>query len=83
MLRDREKNLRIEEVPIAEGSPLVERTLEDVDFRATSSALLLACREDGKPWVYNPPPSLRITPGLVLILMGSPEDMAAVRKRVS
>jgi voltage-gated potassium channel len=83
MLRDREKNLRIEEVPIAEDSPLLQRTLEDVDFRATSSALLLACREDGKPWVYNPPPSLRITPGLVLILMGSPEDMAAVRKRVS
>ncbi|HEX9937181.1 MAG TPA: potassium channel protein [Longimicrobium sp.] len=83
MLRDREKNLRIEEVPITEGSPLVERTLADFDLRATSSALLLACREDGKPWIYNPPPSLRITPGLVLILMGSPEDMAAVRKLVS
>ncbi|HEU4562218.1 MAG TPA: NAD-binding protein [Longimicrobium sp.] len=83
MLRDREKNLRIEEVPITADSPLVERTLADVDFRATSSALLLACREDGKPWVYNPPPSLRITPGLVLILMGSPEDMVAVRKLVS
>jgi len=83
MLRDREKNLRIEEVRIGEESPLVEHTLEDVDFRGTSSALLLACREDGKPWVYNPPPSLRITPGLVLILMGSPQDMAAVRKLVS
>jgi voltage-gated potassium channel len=82
MLRDREKNLRIEEVPIREESHLVEKRLEDVDLRAVSSALLLACREDGKPWIYNPPPSLHITPGLVLILMGSPDDIAAVRELV-
>jgi len=82
MLRDREKNLRIEEVPIAADSPLLGRTLEDVDLRAASQALLLACRQDGQPWVYNPPPTLRITPGLVLILMGSPDDLVAVRKLV-
>ena len=82
MLRDREKNLRIEEVAIGAGSRLVGRAIEDVDLRSVSQALLLACRQDGQPWVYNPPPSLPITPGLVLILMGSPDDLVAVRQLV-
>jgi voltage-gated potassium channel len=82
MLRDREKNLRIEEVAIGDASPLVGKTLGDFDLRAVSSALLLACRQGGKGWVYNPPPSLPIVPGLVLILMGSPADLEAVRGAV-
>jgi len=82
MLRDREKNLRIEEVGIEEGSPVVGKTLGEFDLRDISSALLLACRHGKKEWMYNPPPSLELTPGLILILMGSPEDVAAVRREV-
>jgi voltage-gated potassium channel len=82
MLRDREKNLRIEEVEVDDASPLVGRALGDFDLRAISSALLLACRQGGEPWTYNPQPSLPITPGLVLIVMGSPDDVVAVREAV-
>ncbi|HEU0053946.1 MAG TPA: potassium channel protein [Longimicrobium sp.] len=83
MLRDREKNLRIEEVEVDDASPLVGRVLGDLELRAVSSALLLACRQGGAGWIYNPPPTLPVAPGLVLILMGSPEDVAAVRAAVS
>lgn len=82
MLRDREKNLRVEEVPIPEGSPLAGRAVEELDLRSFSTALLLACRHDGKPWIYNPEPGLVLQPGLVLIVMGSPSDVAAVRRLV-
>jgi uncharacterized protein with PhoU and TrkA domain len=60
----------------------VGKTVEDLDLRAFSQALLLACRQDTQPWVYNPPPSLPVTAGLVLILMGSPDDLTAVRDLV-
>jgi voltage-gated potassium channel len=82
MLRDREKNLRVEEVRIPPDSPVVGSTVDELDFRSYCTALLLACREDGKPWTYNPDPSLRLRAGLVLIVMGSPDDVEAVRRAV-
>ncbi len=49
MLRDRERNLRIEEVEVDDASPLVGRALGDLELRAVSSALLLACRRPRSP----------------------------------
>ncbi|MBI4410041.1 MAG: TrkA C-terminal domain-containing protein [Gemmatimonadetes bacterium] len=80
MLRDREKNLRVDEVAVSSQSPWAGRALGSVDLRAVSNALLLACRLDGQRWVYNPPNDLELRPGTVLILMGSPEDIEAVRR---
>jgi voltage-gated potassium channel len=82
MLRDREKNLRVEEVPIPPGSRLIGRRVEHLDLREYCSALLLACREKDRPWVYNPAPEVELTEGLVLIVMGSPSDVEAVRRAV-
>jgi voltage-gated potassium channel len=47
MLRDREKNLRVEEVAIPADSRWVGRRVEDLNLRAHGTALLLACREKG------------------------------------
>ncbi|MBI4545042.1 MAG: potassium channel protein [Gemmatimonadetes bacterium] len=82
MLRDRDRNLRIDEVRLGEESPAVGRTLGSIDFRAISDALLLACRMDADKWVYNPPPSFQLPAGATLILMGSPGDIAAVRREL-
>lgn len=81
MLRDRERNLRVDEVPVGAESPEAGKRLGEIDFRAISNALLLACRTRDGGWVYNPPPEYRLEPGVTLILMGSPEDMERVRAR--
>lgn len=79
MLRDRERNLRVEEVPVEKDSPEAGKRLGEIEFRAVSNALLLACRTPDGSWVYNPPPEYRLKPGVTMILMGSPEDVERVR----
>ena len=44
-------------------------------------ALLLAVR-DGASWLYNPAPTTAVTAGLVLILLGSPDDIQRVQRAV-
>lgn len=78
MLRDRDMNLRIDEVTIPAGSPAVGRTLEDTGIHAGEGALLMAVRRGADEWIYNPPKSLEITEGLVLVLMGSPDAIGSV-----
>jgi len=83
MLRDRDKNLRVEEVPIGAGAHAVGTRIGDIDFRQISNALLLACKVDDGKWVYNPPLEMELMPGYTLIVMGSPEDVLALRNSVN
>ena len=79
MLRDRDKNLRVEEVPIGAGATAVGTRIGDINFRRISNALLLACKIDDGKWVYNPPTEMELMPGYTLIVMGSPEDVTTLR----
>lgn len=83
MLRDRDKNLRVEEVPIAAGATAVGTRIGDINFRKISNALLLACKVDDGKWVYNPPLEMEIMPGYTLIVMGSPEDVTILRSALN
>ena len=82
MLRDRDLNLRIDEVAVPEGSSATGRTLEDVRPEGDSNALLLAVRTVDGEWIYNPSPSHEIRAGQGLVFLGSPADARAVRDRV-
>ena len=81
MLRDRELNLRIDEVRVPAESPMVGKKLTDLRLEELPDALLIALRDKGA-WRYNPPRSVEMRPGLVLILLGAPDDVQAVRERV-
>lgn len=79
MLRDRDANLRVDEVIVPVHSRFVGVELGDIDFRAISQGLLLACRgADGK-WHYNPPPEYRLGDGNTLIMLGTPSDLERLR----
>ena len=71
MLRDKEKNLRIEEItapPTFTGKPL-----SDLLIRNRPHILLLAVKtEDG--WVYNPPETYSLKLGDILIFLTTPEE---------
>lgn len=83
MLRDRDKNLRVEEVAIADDTGAVGTCIGDIDFRSISNALLLACKLGDGKWVYNPPPEMELESGCTLIVMGSPEDVIALRQALA
>lgn len=78
MLRDRDLNLRIDELNIPEGSPAVGKPLNGLGLQNVPHALLLAVRTDDGEWQYNPPRSRTVEPGMVLIFLGSPADSKAL-----
>jgi voltage-gated potassium channel len=72
MLRDREKNLRVEELAVPES--FVGRPISALNLKRCSHALLLAVktRED---WVYNPQESYVIDQENTLVFMTTPEGI--------
>lgn len=82
MLRDRDRNLRVEELRIGRGSAAIGRTLAEVDVNAMPGLLLLAHVEAGSTtWSYKPDPRVRIAEGATLIVMGDPGGVGELRRR--
>jgi voltage-gated potassium channel len=77
MLRDRDSNLRVEEVAVPES--LVGKTILDLGLGKYPNTLLLAIRT-GEEWVYNPPVDCTTTQGCILVVMTTPEDRAALER---
>ncbi len=78
MLRDRDANLRIDEVTLPPGSSAVGRVIGDLDLGKVSNALLVAYREASGQWRYNPPPESTLAEKSILILLGSPSEIRAI-----
>lgn len=77
MLRDKDLNLRVDEVRIPEGCGSVGTKLHELDLGEGSDALLLALREPDGSWSYNPDDERSLEADHVLVLLGSPEDVLA------
>jgi voltage-gated potassium channel len=71
MLRDREKNLRVEEITIPES--FVDRPLKALNLTRHPNFLLLSIK--GKEdWVYNPPEDYIFKRGNILVFMITPGE---------
>lgn len=80
MLRDKEKNLRIEQIHIDESSGIVGQHLSDTDIRKTTNLLVIAAQnEKTETYTYNPGPDFLIEEGTVLIVLGSTADVIKIR----
>ncbi|MBI5480418.1 MAG: potassium channel protein [Deltaproteobacteria bacterium] len=83
MLRDKDKNLRIEEVNLPPDSPLVGKLLSEARIRETTDLLIVAVRTSaGGPFVYNPGPQLRLAGGNSLIVLGGTSSVQKLRQAV-
>jgi voltage-gated potassium channel len=85
MLRDKDKNLRLEEVVIPENSSFAGRALKDTPIRRATKLLVVAVRgsDKGRTFIYNPDPDHVITQGTTLIVLGEAESVVKLRKLVS
>lgn len=80
MLRDKKKNLRIEEIPVPDsysGQPLSALNLQKYP-----DTLLLAVKIKSD-WIFNPSRQHVFTPGTTLIIMTTPDDREEIQKAVS
>jgi voltage-gated potassium channel len=74
MLREKDRTLRIDEIPVAAGSQLDQRRVGDIDF-AAHGLLLLAAKQavaGASQYVYTPGPEHLVEGGHVLIVLGEP-----------
>jgi voltage-gated potassium channel len=71
MLRDREKNLRVEEVTVPEF--FADKSIQALNVSQYPSFLLLAIKRK-EDWIYNPPKNYILKPGHILIFMISSEE---------
>ncbi len=89
MLRDKDKNLRIEEVLVPKGSPLVGKPIVEAQIRRHTNLLVVAVREPppspGEPgrFVYNPGPETLIAAGMALIVLGETESVHKLRSSIA
>jgi len=75
MLRDRERHLRIEELPVP-GS-FVGKPLSALNLKRHPHVLLLAVKT-GEDWVYNPAEDYIFAPDSTLVFMTTPEGREEV-----
>jgi voltage-gated potassium channel len=82
MLRDKDKNLRLEEVVVPSGSPFIGMALKDTPIRRETRLLVVAVRGKNRTFVYNPDPDFKIEEGTTLIVMGETESVVKLRSMV-
>jgi len=82
MLRDREKNLRIEQVTVPADSPVVGMPLRDTPIRKITQLLVIAAYIPGDEdrYVYNPGPEFVLQAGNVLVVLGMVDDVIRLRE---
>ena len=82
MLRDRDRNLRVEEVRIGAGSAAIGRRVGELGINEQPGVLLLALvAPDGKKYEYKPDAGVRVEEGATLVVMGGPEGVSELRRR--
>jgi voltage-gated potassium channel len=80
MLRDKDKNLRLEEVSITESSSFVGVALKDTPIRRETKVLVVAVRAADRTFNYNPDPELVLERGTTLIVMGETDSIVKLRR---
>jgi voltage-gated potassium channel len=81
MLRDENRNLRIEEVRVEQGSSLDSRQVESLRLHEYGTGLLLlAMRTRDGSYVFNPPAATTVNGGSHLIVMGEPAAVSRLEQ---
>jgi voltage-gated potassium channel len=68
----------IEQVPVAENSEVVGKTIEEMQIRRNTGVIIMAVRKVNGDMSFNPPADTAIQGGDYLIVMGRPENLRAL-----
>ncbi|MEV6769438.1 potassium channel protein [Nocardia sp. NPDC051030] len=83
VMHDETLEYRIEEITIGPRSPLIDRSLTDSDLRRTTGALVIALRTPAGHFIANPADDSPLHVDTVLIVLGTPTQLDAVRKHAA
>lgn len=75
-------NVVFEELSVSQLHPIFQnQSIEESQLGQVAGIAIVAARHTDGQYELNPPPSLRLTPELHLVLLGSPEQMSIFRKK--
>lgn len=81
VMHDESLDFRIEQIEVGAASPLHGRTIGEVALAETTGVVILALRPDpSAEFVPNPSSSVRIEPHSILIAIGTPAQLDALRQ---
>jgi voltage-gated potassium channel len=81
VMHDTQLEFQMEQVEIAAGSPLAGRSIHEAALMESTGVLLLAIRPgDTGPFIANPPADCRLEPRTILIAVGTPAQLDALRR---
>ena len=83
MRRDKEQNIRIQQVQLREGSPLVDKKLSETKIRKAADVLVIAVRDQNGNYTYNPGPDTILKERATLIVLGSTDSVVRLRDSVA
>lgn len=80
MVRDKDRNLRVDEVDVTERAPVAGKSLRDSHLRDVTEALVLAVRDQkDRKFSYNPGPDSVLTAGTTLVVLGTVDAVEKLR----
>lgn len=82
MLRDKQKNLRIDEIELVDGMDCINRTLQESEFRNKTNVLIMAVAFTNDDFIYNPPADHKLEIGQKLIVLGESKDIAKFKNLI-
>lgn len=80
---DDSSGLRLDEVEIPAGSPLVGQSLGDTEFRKRYGLTVVGIKRRDTPDIFNPSPQVEIREGDVLLVMGPPDTLARLVDQIT
>jgi voltage-gated potassium channel len=80
VMHDGSLEFRLEQVEVAQDSPLAAQTLRSARLHDQTGTLVLAMREPGGAFRTNPPPTAEIVAGEVLIVIGDADQVGRLRQ---
>ena len=87
MLKEQSRTLRVEEIEVGNASSWVGKTLAQIDLRTAYNLLPMAVKRTGAAaeghYQVNPPDSLTLEKGMVLIVIGDVKDLHRVRQQTA
>lgn len=80
MLHSEDGATRVTEYKVPAGSPLLHVKLRDAGILQRTGLLVIAARSAGGEYIYNPGPELTLEAGMVLVVIGGADAVAALRQ---
>jgi voltage-gated potassium channel len=82
MMRDMDKNTRIEQVTLPPGSPLSGMKLANTNIRKSTDVLVIAVRDKNRKYTYNPGPDTVLSEEATLIVLGAADSVIRLRESI-